>query len=174
MEISYNRFAPFPTVHFDREFTSRGTAAGFPADLRAWMPAAELARIVTTAVRRAEPPPLRPEYVQRWELLLAWSAYAYATGRSSSSEIAARLGPGLGPSHPLSFVDDTVVREFRRLNRTVLEQTLAEILRSAYASRHTCSPAPRWNTAPTTPDFLAEARSRINQCAKHDCWSLDE
>lgn len=149
-----------------------------PEDLTEWVPASELARIVAGTVRSADRPAIRAEYAAKWELLLAWTTYAYVTGRFSSEEIAAGLDAA-GRSVALCLAHSGVIRQFRRRNRVTLENMVANVIRAAHALREEMlskgRERPRWGVVEGDhPDFRMEARNRLKKAIQMDCWALDD
>ncbi len=137
----------------------------FPADLRTWLSENELNLIVAHAVQRADHTRIRSDFAPRWEALLASTATAYLLGTFSSNEIAELYGEcPIGGS--------AAIRHFRRCNRTVLEQTIVDILQSCANKQHLT--AASWNGSVPPSICESEASARIAHAIEMDSWSVDD
>jgi hypothetical protein len=136
-----------------------------PADLRSWVSENDLRQAVAEAVHRADHRGIRADFTSRWELLLAWTTRAYASGIFSSDEIAEAAGE-------CPFDGGAAIRHFRRCNRAVLEQAVASVFQTCANQKHISS-VPR----PASIDpavCAAEARARVSRAVEVDSWSVDD
>ena len=122
-------------------------------------------------------------------MMLTLLTFCYASGTYGSADIELNIRRDQMTRYlcTKTYPDIDVIRGFRRLNRLLIKQCLAFVLRRAWELRFSeeqnddnqnasCSDVSptSWSAQRLTPDFACEAEERVARAVRADSMALDE